>query len=175
MPSSRCLDWPFDVQSMYQMWKEWLTVLGQHMVSNELTGAHHSQFWHFNLSPSASGGCIHPLVCPQLCVFENWPSPSHLQKTEFFPCTPNFSEWCLCPHHVLPMLTAILLQGLACKASGCHPCIHTPHTFTRRRQRQRNEALPEQPQKLVLLSSLGTPCHTQQRDPRAAARGTCCK
>lgn len=95
MPSSCSLDWPFDVQTMHQMWKEWLTVLGQHMVSNELTGAHHSQFWHFNLSPSASGGWTQPLVCPQLCVFENWPSPRHLQMTEFFPCTTNLSEWCL--------------------------------------------------------------------------------
>lgn len=46
---------------------------------------------------------------------------------------------------------------------------HIPHTFTRRRQRQRNEALPEQPQKLLLLSSLGTPCHTQQ-----CASSSCC-
>lgn len=95
MPSSCSLHWPFDVETTHQMWKEWLTVLGQHMVSNELTGAHHSQFWHFSLSPSASGAWIHPFVCPQLCVIEKWPSPSHLQKTEFFPCITNLSESCL--------------------------------------------------------------------------------
>lgn len=167
MPSSCCLDWPFDVQTLYQMWKEWLTVLGQHMVSNELTGAHHSQFWHFRLSPSASGGWIHVLVCPQLCVFENWPSPSHLQQTEFSHASQTSLDG-VCGHTCPSCLSTADCHptpGLGFQGQWLSPLhSHPTHSPWGGRSRGIRLCLSRHSSSCYWApcQTLGVPCHTQQ-------------
>lgn len=153
------------------------------MVSNELTGALHSQFWHFSLSPLASGGWVHPLVCPQLCVLENWSSPSQLQKTEFQVTSrrqnsshaPQASLNGACALSCAPCLSTasyhptpgFVLQGQWLSPPHSHP------THIHQEEAEAEElgfawAAPAT-RYWAPRQTLGTPCHTQQ-----CASSSCC-